>query len=73
MLIDLWTGTDGEGLSILQATLNARSKAVEDRDAVKVERFNNVLGYLECENAVADPTQYEERALASNLVVTLPI
>jgi len=65
------TGVTGDGLSILQAALNAKSKAVEDLDAVGIERFNNVLSYLQCENAVTDPTLLEERAVTSNSVVSL--
>jgi hypothetical protein len=56
----------------LGATLKARTKAVMDKEVIKIDRFNNVISYLEYEKAVVNPTIYEERALASNSVMTMP-
>jgi hypothetical protein len=64
---------DGQRISILQATQNARANAVLEKNELKTHQFNNVILYLEHESAVADPTTSEERSLIANFVRRMPM
>lgn len=65
-------GVDGQGVSILQATINAKAQAVLDKDDVKIDHFENVISYLELANAVAEPSLYDERAVFEYSVRKMP-
>ncbi|KAF8861772.1 hypothetical protein BDZ45DRAFT_739937 [Acephala macrosclerotiorum] len=62
---------NGVSLSILQATLNARSGHVND--AVKMHLYNNVISYLEHEGAVPEPTLLQERRFYTHSVRVMPM
>ncbi|KAE9375763.1 hypothetical protein N431DRAFT_333696 [Stipitochalara longipes BDJ] len=64
---------DGDKISILRATMNAKAQAVLDKDDLKVKDFENVISYLEHENAVVDPSLFEERAVCENSVRIMPL
>lgn len=66
-------GVDGQGISILQATINAKAQAVLDKDDVKIDHFENVISYLELANAVAEPSLYDERAVFEYSVRKMPM
>lgn len=63
---------DGQRISILHATMNAKTQAVLDNDDLKIKDFNNVISYLEHENAVTEPSLCEERAVCENSVGVMP-
>ncbi|KAH7407375.1 hypothetical protein BKA64DRAFT_640309 [Cadophora sp. MPI-SDFR-AT-0126] len=63
---------DGQSISVLQATLNAKAKAVCDKHELKIHLFDNVISYLEHEGAVSDPTLMLERGLCENSVTIMP-
>ncbi|PVH83761.1 hypothetical protein DL98DRAFT_103771 [Cadophora sp. DSE1049] len=63
---------NGQPISVLQATLNAKTKAVYDKHEVKIHLFDNVISYLEHDGAVADPTVMLERGVCGNSVTTMP-
>jgi hypothetical protein len=46
---------------------------VLEKNELKIHQFNNVISYLEHENAVADPTTSEERSLTANSVRRMPM
>jgi hypothetical protein len=46
---------------------------VYDKDDVKINHFENVISYLEHENAMAEPTLSEERAVCENSVMIMPM
>jgi hypothetical protein len=64
---------EGNGVSILRATLNARVDVVMKNDLLKFYDFNNVISYLEHAGAVTEPTIFEERGLCSNSVRLMPL
>jgi len=53
--------------------MNAKARAVLDKDEVKVKDFENVISYLEHENAVVEPSLFEERAVFEYSVKTMPL
>jgi hypothetical protein len=58
----------GPKISILQATINAKAQAVHEKNELKIYQFDNVISYLQHENAVAEPSLLEERAVRENSV-----
>jgi hypothetical protein len=52
--------------------VNAKAQAVLDKDEIKINHFENVISYLEHENAVAEPSLCEERAVCDNSVRIMP-
>ncbi|KAG0645503.1 Ankyrin repeat-containing cofactor 2 [Hyphodiscus hymeniophilus] len=65
---------DGHAVSILQATLSAKDRALErsPNDTLTIYLYDNVLSYLEHENALADPTIFDERRVSENSVKMMP-
>jgi hypothetical protein len=53
--------------------MNAKAQAVLGKDEIKIDRFENVISYLEHENAVAEPSLCEERAVCDNSVRIMPM
>lgn len=53
--------------------MNAKARAVLDKDDVKVKNFENAISYLEHANAVVDPSLFEERAVCENSVTVMPL
>jgi hypothetical protein len=49
------------GVSILQATYNAKSAAVLRDETISIHLFKEVISQLEYAGAVTDPTSLEER------------
>jgi hypothetical protein len=66
-------GVDGQGISIIQATINAKAQAVLEKDEVKIDHFENVISYLELANALAEPSLYEQRAVFEYSVKEMPM
>ena len=52
--------------------MNAKAQAVLDKDDLRIRDFENVISYLEHENAVAEPSLCEERAVCENSVRVMP-
>lgn len=69
MIVDV----DGHKISILQATMNAKAKAVMQKDIVQVIQFDNVISYLEHNHAVEDPTAVEERRVFEGMIKVMPV
>jgi hypothetical protein len=53
--------------------MKAKAQAVHEKNEVKIHEFNNVISYLEYENAVAEPSVFEERAVHENFVRVMPL
>jgi hypothetical protein len=53
--------------------MNAKTQAVLNKNELKIKDFENVISYLEHENAVAEPSLYEERAVCENSVRVMPM
>ena len=53
--------------------MNAKARAVLDKDDIKVKDFENVISYLEHENAVVEPSLFEERAMCENSILVMPL
>ncbi|TAQ91197.1 hypothetical protein B7494_g482 [Chlorociboria aeruginascens] len=64
---------DGEGMSILQAALNAKTEAVLKNDMIKINLLANTISYLEHYGAVENPTLMQERALYGFAVRRMPL
>jgi hypothetical protein len=58
---DLLLDSDPRGLSVLQATLAARDKAVLANDRIRMHMFKEVISHLELAGAVTHPTSLQER------------
>ncbi|KAK0100844.1 hypothetical protein ONS95_007291 [Cadophora gregata] len=63
---------DGQLISVLQATLNVKTKAVYAKNELKIHLFDNVISYLEHDGAVTDPTVMLERGLCENSITIMP-
>lgn len=64
---------DGQRISILQATRNAKNAAVFTKDELKMHLFDNVISYLEHGGAVCDPTIMQERGVCASSVRVMPM
>ena len=64
---------DGHKISILQATMNAKAKAVMQNETVQAFQFDNVISYLEHNHAVVDPTEVEERRVFEYMIKVMPV
>jgi len=69
VIIDL----NGNSISILKATMKAKARAVVEKDVIKIDRIDNVISYLEHENAVSEPSAFEERRISGNTVMRMPM
>jgi hypothetical protein len=55
------------GVSILQATYNAKLAAVLRDDTISIHLFKEVISHLEYAGAVPDPTSLEERGFGRQI------
>jgi hypothetical protein len=53
--------------------MKAKAQAVHEKNELKIHQFDNVISYLHHENAVADPSLFEERAVCENTVRVVPM
>jgi hypothetical protein len=53
--------------------MKAKAQAVQDQNELKVHQFDNVISYLGYENAVAEPSLFEERAVCEGSVRVMPM
>lgn len=70
---NIQTDVDGQRISILHATRNAKAVAVFTKDELKIHLFDNVISYLEHDGAISDPTVMEERRVCENSVRIMPM
>ena len=53
--------------------MNAKAMAVLQKDTLQVYQFDNVIAYLQHDNAVEEPTAVEERRVWDAMVRVMPM